>query len=212
MSQEDKHLETLADIRNLMRESSQFLSLSGLSGIFAGVFALIGAFLGKQYYDEYFAVLRSGNYTIQTLQLYVGKMMLICIAVAGASFSTALYFTYSKAKKNNRSLFDHTSIKLLKSMLVPLVVGGIFCLAMLYKMDMSALFIAPAMLLFYGIALVNSSKYTLHNIEVLGYAEIALGLIGCFKLGIALPLWTLGFGVFHIIYGVVMWYKYDRHD
>jgi hypothetical protein len=212
MSQEDQHLETLADIRNLMRESSQFLSLSGLSGICAGVFALIGAFFGRQYYNEYFALVRSGDYTMDTLYMYIGKMFLICVAVAGASICTALYFTFSKAKKNNRSLFDHTSIRLLKSMLVPLGAGGILCLAMLYRMDMSALFIAPAMLLFYGIALVSSSKYTLHNIELLGYAEIALGLIGCFKLGIAFPLWTIGFGVFHIIYGVIMWYKYDRHD
>ena len=41
----NEHLENLKEIRTLMERSSKFLSLSGLSGISAGIIALVGAFM-----------------------------------------------------------------------------------------------------------------------------------------------------------------------
>ena len=57
--------EDLQAIREIMERSSKFLSLSGLSGIFAGVCALIGAAIawfiilnpGHVTYDEYMSEL-----------------------------------------------------------------------------------------------------------------------------------------------------------
>ena len=43
MDKRNEHLETLSEIRSLMERSSRFISLSGLSGVAAGVFALMGA-------------------------------------------------------------------------------------------------------------------------------------------------------------------------
>ena len=70
---------------------------------------------------------------------------------------------------------------------------------------------SPIMLLFYGMALVCCSKYTMPDLKYLGYIEIALGIAASFLLGYELIFWALGFGVFHIIYGVIMWFKYDRN-
>jgi len=41
------YLKDISDIKNLMNRSSRFISLSGLSGILAGVYALIGAYLAN---------------------------------------------------------------------------------------------------------------------------------------------------------------------
>jgi hypothetical protein len=93
-------------------------------------------------------------------------------------------------------------------MTIPLVAGGIFVLGML-RYDEWA-FVAPACLVFYGLALVNAGKYTLADIRYLGYCEIALGLVNMFVIGSGLYFWAMGFGVLHIIYGIIMWNKYDR--
>src|SRR5881398_1011059 len=47
MDQHLQHLDTLKDIKRMMERSSRFISLSGLSGIAAGVCALVGAWLAN---------------------------------------------------------------------------------------------------------------------------------------------------------------------
>ncbi len=44
-------LETLKDIKQMMERSSRFISLSGLSGIAAGICALVGAWLAYTVID-----------------------------------------------------------------------------------------------------------------------------------------------------------------
>lgn len=210
MENEKQQLEALQDIRRMMQESSKFLSLSGLSGIFAGVYALIGAWLGHSAivsFNEGYP--RNENFEAEYKAQLI-YLLAICLGVLGLSILTAFLFSFNKAKKNNQKLFDHTSKKLLWNMMVPLLAGGVFCFALLYHGHNFLLLIAPAMLIFYGLALVNSSKFTLHDIKYLGYLEITLGIISCFSLKYGLIFWALGFGVLHIIYGAIMWFKYDR--
>ena len=71
-------------------------------------------------------------------------------------------------------------------------------------------FVAPACLVFYGLALVNASKYTLTDIRYLGYCEIIVGLLNMQWIGQGLYFWAFGFGVLHIVYGILMWWKYER--
>ena len=92
--------------------------------------------------------------------------------------------------------------------MIPLITGGLFCLALLYH-GLAGL-VAPATLVFYGLALVNASKYTLHDIRNVGYCEIVLGLASLFFLGYGLEVWVIGFGILHIIYGSLMYWKYER--
>ncbi len=209
-AENNQHLEAIQDIRNMMKKSSRFLSLSGLSGVFAGVYALIGAFVAFQYlkfiykktmYDVKF-MFRSNN-----TEIYL-NFILIALGVLFLSIITAYYFSNKKAKQNGQSLFDHTAIRVLINLCIPLVTGGIFCIALLYHG--SIVYIAPAMLLFYGVALINASKYTYDDIRYLGLCQITLGLINSFNLGNGLWYWSIGFGVLHIVYGGTMWYKYER--
>jgi len=212
MKNENDHLEALQDIRKMMKDSSKFLSLSGLSGVFAGIYALIGAYLGhmvlKQFENDY---MRESSTYQSTYNVLVSQILLICLAVLFFSIITAFYFTSSKAKKNQQKLFDHTSKKLLWNLLFPLSSGGVFCLALVYHGHGLVMLVSPVMLLFYGLALVSCARFTMHDIAYLGYFQVLLGLIAAFFPGHGLLFWTLGFGVLHIIYGSIMWYKYDRH-
>jgi hypothetical protein len=206
-NQQQDTLQEVKDIRRLMERSSRFISLSGLSGVAAGVFALIGAGIGryiifKDYYHD-----RNFFDTNDFIKLKV-PLIGLAAAVFAAAFLSAFYFTWRKSNNQGRSLWDHTSRRLFWNMVIPLVAGGLFILGMLQHDNWR--FVAPACLIFYGLALVNASKYTLTDIRYLGYCEIIVGLINMQWIGYGLYFWAFGFGVLHIVYGVVMWWKYER--
>jgi hypothetical protein len=210
MENNKQQLEALQDIRQMMKQSSRFLSLSGLSGVLAGAYALIGAYFGHRVILDY--VMDSWQMELDH-QAYLAtliKCILICIMVLVASIVTALILSKRKANKTGQKLFDHTAMRLLINMTIPLATGGIFCIALIVKGFVTLGFVSPAMLIFYGLALVNSSKYTLYDIRYLGCLEILLGIIASFYTGHGVLFWALGFGVLHIVYSAVMWFKYDR--
>lgn len=209
-----QHLEALQDIRSMMKKSTRFLSLSGLSGVFAGIFALIGAAIANYHIQNIVDELANPSrfdYSIESVRQFNLDFYFFFFLDAGSvlllSVFTAYYFSNRKAKKEGHSLFDHTAFRVLSNLMIPLIAGGIFCVALLFHG--SVVYIAPVMLLFYGLALINASKYTYDDIRYLGLCEAGLGLISAFDLHNGLLYWTLGFGVLHIIYGSMMWYKYE---
>jgi hypothetical protein len=213
-TENSQHLEAIQDIRNMMKKSTRFLSLSGLSGVFAGIYALAGAYIAYIMLGEFAAsfrddVSRDAGMSVKErlFGLYV-DYVLLAAAILVASIVTAYVFSNRKAKREGHKLFDHTAIRVLINLCIPLFAGGLFCVALLYHG--AIVFIAPCMLLFYGMALINASKYTYDDIRYFGICEIILGLINAFNLGNGLLYWSLGFGVLHIIYGAVMWFKYER--
>ncbi len=212
MENNEQHLAALTEIREMMKKSNKFLSLSGFSGVFAGIYALIGAYLAKELLSNYSLAVMSGQSNEGDYEHMIFLGTAICAAVLGLSLITALFFSSRKAKKTGQKFFDHTAIRLMINMLIPLLAGGLFCIAMLFHGGSMILLITPAMLIFYGLALVNGSQYTLHDIRYLGFLQIALGIFAGFYLGYGLLFWALGFGVLHIVYGAFMWFKYDRKN
>ncbi|HKC67503.1 MAG TPA: hypothetical protein VKG26_04685 [Bacteroidia bacterium] len=212
MNQQNEQLETIQEMRSLMERSSRFISLSGLSGVFAGIFALAGAAAAYYYLkleissaDYYRAAYTStGETNVSFYTFFFGNA--VCVLVA--SLIAGSFFTIRKAKQKGQPIWDNTSKRLLINLFIPLAAGGIFCLVLLYHGLIGL--IAPATLLFYGLALLNASKYTLHDIRYLGICQIVLGLIASFYIGYGLLFWAIGFGLLHILYGTVMYYKYER--
>ncbi|MCV9931632.1 hypothetical protein OIU80_05005 [Flavobacterium sp. LS1R47] len=199
---EDKYLQDITEIKNMMNKSSQFISLSGLSGIMAGIYALIGAHIANgliESHAAYYVTLES-----KTFKLIVLTAFLVLLF----SIVTAAILTASKAKKQGEKIWNSTSKRVLVNFLIPLVTGGIFGLLLLRNGYYGL--IAPVTLLFYGLACVNASKYTLRDVRYLGITIIILGLIATEFSGYALEFWALGFGVCHILYGSIMYFKYDR--
>lgn len=205
-----KHLEAINDIRSMMQKSSRFLSLSGLSGIFAGIYALGGYFTALWYIKNTLLNPDTNRYLINETNYFrvYGTFVLIACAVLFLSLLTAFYFSSKKAKKNHAKLFDHTAKRLVWQMVVPLFTGGLLSIALLINGYLA--FIAPVMLCFYGVALYAASKLTYDDVKYLGIAQIVLGLISSFDLGNGLLYWAAGFGFLHIIYGSIMWWKYER--
>ena len=204
---EDKYLQDISDIKNMMNKSAQFISLSGLAGVMAGIYALIGAYIGheliqnhKSYDTNYFITLESTTFKL---------IALTALIVLILSVGTAFILTISKAKREKETVWNNASKRLLINFLIPLITGGIFCLLLLRNGSYGL--IAPVTLIFYGLACVNASKYTLRDVRYLGITIIILGLLTTEFSGYALEFWALGFGLCHIIYGSVMYFKYDRN-
>lgn len=201
--------QTLQDIRQMMERSSRFISLSGLSGIAAGTFALAGAWLAGRILHNYYGSYNSrGFFTGDDFSQLKIKLIGLAVAVFVAAFASSFYFTWRRARRQNVSLWGPVSKRLFWNMSVPLLAGAGFILAMLRYDDWS--YVSSACLIFYGLALINASKYTLTDIRYLGYCEIVLGLVNMFYIGSGLYFWAAGFGLLHIIYGAVMWWKYER--
>lgn len=200
-----KYLQDLSEIKKMMNRSSRFISLSGLAGVFAGAYAIIGAVIAK--------MLLSGKDLALANDLspeLIKNLVLIALAVLVLAIGTAVMLTTRKAKKNDQKIWDSTSKRMLINFFAPLVAGGIFCLVLL-QYELIGL-IAPCMLIFYGLALIHASKYTFGDLRSLGYANMILGLIATQFIDYGIYFWAVGFGVFHIIYGIWMYNKYDRKE
>ncbi|MCC5917012.1 MAG: hypothetical protein JJU02_06760 [Cryomorphaceae bacterium] len=196
----------LAQIKALMERSTRFISLSGLSGVFAGLYALIGASLA--YYWVYYPNSPFGYRQVYINNTVVLQKLLITAAVIFIlSIATGLYFTWRKNRRTRGKLWNYASKRFLAGLALPLATGGVFIFALVLRDNL--LMVASTSLIFYGLALVNAAQYTLGDIKYLGICEIVLGLVSAFIPGYGLIFWALGFGVLHIVYGVVMYLKYD---
>jgi hypothetical protein len=213
MTETNAHLETLKDIRQMMEKSSRFISLSGLSGIAAGCCALAGAWFARKEIARLPLNQRYTDAGINGMPEFTDTIRLHLLYIAAATLTAAVIlaflFTYIRSRKNNQPIWDGTSKRMAWNFCFPLAVGGIFLL-MLVDKGMYG-FVAPGCLIFYGLAVINGGKYTLSEIQYLGYAEALLGIVNLFFMGKGLIFWTIGFGALHIFYGTIMWLKYERN-
>jgi hypothetical protein len=211
-------LDELNRIRALMDRSTRFLSLSGLSGVIAGVAALIGAFVAR---GPLAAVTGAGDVRYQgggsTVEgalderawwshmafLMADAAVVLLVALAGA-----LWFTWRRSERTGQSLWDASARRMAINLFLPLVAGGFFSLALV--LNGSVAMVPAATLVFYGLALLNAGKYTLDEVRWLGVSEAALGVVAAFWPAAGLLFWALGFGVLHIFYGALMYLRHER--
>jgi hypothetical protein len=212
MDQQQEQLDSIKAIRSMMEQSSRFLSLSGLSGVIVGLMAIVGvyiayAFLGMRI-DEpgYFNKILNadGNLNIEVYTFLITELLVLLII----ALVTAIFFSMRKASVKGVRIWDATAKRLVINMVVPLLSGALFCVILLYHGYINL--IIPSTILFYGLAIYNASKYTLHDIRSLGIIEILLGLAAAYFVDYALLFWGFGFGVLHIVYGLYIYFKYEK--
>ncbi|MCB0497394.1 MAG: hypothetical protein KDC79_14730 [Cyclobacteriaceae bacterium] len=201
---QEKYKDDLKDIKDMMSRSSRFISLSGLSGVSAGIVALIGAYAANKV--VYSKQIVDGYRNILLTHEMVYELIGIALVTLVVALTLGIFFTTRKAKKNKQKLWDTQTQRLLINLLIPLVAGGLLCLILLFKGFIGL--VAPLTLIFFGLALVNASKYTLTEIRSLGIAEIFLGLLATQFIGQGLLFWAIGFGVLNIAYGIIMQMRY----
>ena len=212
MNEYKDRLKDISEIRSMMEESSRFLSLSGLSGVGAGIVALIGAFFtfhylsGSGIYRKLFGMTRGEPFLTTSEQLV--ELVLIALIILVSAIGVASFFTMRNARKQGKKIWTRSSYRMMLNLFIPLIAGGIFCIQLAWY-GFGGL-VAPATLVFYGLALLNAGKYTYPEVRYLGIMEVILGLIAATFLGFGILFWSIGFGVLHIVYGTVMYLKYER--
>ncbi len=200
MSKENKYLEDIQQIRSMMERSSKFLSLSGLSGVIAGIYALIAVYIVRNTYNFTPVTFAESSVNILSI-IYIGVLILLLSVI------TAILFSYRKAKKIKESIWNHVSKRMALNMIIPLSVGGLFMLICTIHQYHGLLI--PLSLVFYGLALVNASIFTYADVRFLGIFQLVLGLLSGYFIEYSLLFWALGFGILHIVYGIYIYYKYD---
>lgn len=222
MTEQEEQLNALTEMRDLMNKSSRFISMSGLSGVAAGVVGLIGVSLVYWLLGDFFLhlpfqvnvivnAIRSNEYSVdQHLPTFglIRDIVFIASLTLGGALVSAWYFTQRKAKKLKLPMWDDTAKRMIINLMIPLVTGGGFALVLLAH---GIIGLVPAITLaFYGTALINASKYTLNDIRYLGMIQIVLSFLAAIFYEYSLVIWTIGFGLMHIIYGIVLYVKYEQ--
>lgn len=210
--QENEQLEAILQMRDMMERSSKFLSLSGLAGIIVGCLAMVGVafaywILSMPLHEiNYLQFIESNNENFLSKQIQ--WLMLDAILVLFLALITGSFLAIRNAKRKGLSIWDATTKRLIYNMFIPLFVGMFLIIAFMLKGQIQ--FVLPIMLIFYGLALFNASKYAIDEINFLGVLEIGLGIIAIFWVELGLLIWLLGFGILHIIYGSVIYFKYEK--
>ena len=204
-----EQLDAIKDMRNMMERSSRFLSFSGLAGVIIGITALAGvaafciAFNSSPVESKYYhAIINAEGIINKNALNFLMKDALIVFFI---SVGVETWMAIRKSKQLQVQIWDTMSKRMLINILIPFVTGALFCLILLMKNQITLL--APVSLMFYGLALVNVSKYTVDEIRSLGIIEIILGLVSAMWVDLGLLNWAIGFGLLHILYGLFMYSK-----
>ena len=210
---EQDHLNTLSEIKQLMERSSRFLSLSGLSSILIGIYALAGVGAAYWYLDSqsmdagrYFTQFSASSFEqFKTLiPFFIGDALLVLIL----SIITTYLFTQRLSMKQGVKHWDPAAKRLLLNLCIPLVTGGLYSWLLIQHQRIDL--ILSSMLIFYGMALLNASHHTRTEIRHLGILEVLLGLLAALYSDYGLLFWAIGFGGLHIVYGFLFYFKYER--
>ncbi|MFN5642719.1 MAG: hypothetical protein ACK45S_10020 [Sphingobacteriales bacterium] len=188
----------LASIRSLMERSTKFLSLSGLAGVLAGIYALIGGYLT-------YCFLGDGYQEISNAKIQ--QMVFIALVVLFLAVTTGFILTKRQAKKNNETIWNPVSKKMIVNMLIPLATGGLFILILLLQGYFTL--IVPSCLIFYGLSLIAAGEYSFSAVKWMGGLDILLGILAAAFPLYGLFFWMAGFGGLHIVYGLRIYLNHN---
>ncbi|MEY2705148.1 MAG: hypothetical protein RL407_1210 [Bacteroidota bacterium] len=199
--------EELAEIKSMMEKSTRFLSLSGLAGVLAGLYALVAS--GLAWFWIYFpSSTWASDMAPLSFKELLNRMLLLGLGTLVTAVSSAYLLSRRKSASQTQVFWSPASKRFLLALFLPVALGGLFCFALIHERAFEL--IPAAMLIFYGLGLVQASSYTLGEIKNLGFTLLFMGILAAFFPSIGLHCWTLGFGVFHLIYGALMYYRHER--
>jgi len=198
--------QELAEIKSMMERSTRFLSLSGLAGILAGVYALLAA--GLAYFWIYYPGAPFGDQITGIKEQTLNKLVIMALLVLCLAVGTAWFLSRRKSEQKAQQFWTPAGRRFVLALFIPVVAGAAFCLALTVQGQLAL--VAPATLIFYGLGLLNASHFTMSDIRYLGFGQLIPGLFAAFFPHYGLLLWAFGFGFLHIIYGTLMYLKYDR--
>lgn len=181
-------MDNLEFIRETMERSTAFTAVPGYGGIFMGVTAIAAAY-------------------IAFTQPTIWQWMTVWLVEGALGFLIGLFAMWQKSKMAGTSLASTPAKKMILSFLPPMVCGVIITLG-LWRLEHFEVLV-PVWLLLYGAAVVTGGSYSVRAVPVMGWCFIALGGIAFLLPTRAADLMmALGFGLLHIIFGIVIARRY----
>ena len=194
MSDKD-YLKDISNIKNLMEKSSSYLALSGLSSVYTGVYCIIGA----TYF--YYYKIETNNYSPTTA-------ITVFVIATALSLLTTIFFTQKRAKKIKEKAWSKTTLQLISTFSITFIIGSIFMLVLAFQEKYIE--IIPLVPLVYGLSLIHASKHTKNILKPLGIIQIVIAFLCLLFIELSFWFYVIGFGVAHLINGLIIHYKYDK--
>lgn len=179
--------QALNEIRELMNRSSRSY-MSGWAPLLCGLAALAGGVTAGK--------LISGGASVCIVNAVAGVTLLIGILIP-----QVLFVSWAR-KKGIPMAFNTVNRRLTGAIFIPVIAGGILSIALetagLYE------WIPAAMLLFYGLGVINLGHYSEKTLSWPGILFLVAGALACFLREYPLVLWMAGFSGVHIVYGIYL--------
>jgi len=206
MEKHEEQLAAIQEMRKMMDQATRFKSISGISGMLAGILAIVCVAI-VSYLSNTNPVQAGALETI--LDSANDGMVLIAFGILFMlAVGIGIMLALRNARARGMSAWENAAKRLMFHLAIPVVVGGVFSI-LLYRIGYPLL-VAPVTLLFYGMGLLQGSKFTLDAVRTVGLIQLALGLLATAFLTYGLLIWTLGFGLVHILFGFIIYVKYER--
>jgi hypothetical protein len=200
----DKAARELKVIRQLMERPVRYSTMSGLSGILAGLAALGGL---------------AADWAISSAWQDTPRMamkinVLVWAGVLAVAFAGAVICTRLRERRQNMPFWSGVKKRILLTILPPFVAGVGLTLIIAYRWHTgwgpNEWGLIPAIwMLFYGLALWQVGLLSPVEVRLMGAAFLACGLAAALWFQ-PYPYWSLGvtFGGFHIVYGLAVWVRH----
>lgn len=196
---EQEAKQTLHDIREMMSKSSRFMSLSGFSGIVIGIIAILASSFFCYFYQ--IDPVHSGRILASMTDKELIQIYAMALVLLISSMSIAFFMAKQRSKIMKSIFWSAASKHLFAHLIVPLAAGFAVCSILFFRQNDLVL---PLSLLIYGLALFSSSQFTVPSIRNFGLVEMMLSVVCLLFPDYSVVVWTLGFGLLHVIYGAFM--------
>lgn len=198
--------ESLNHIREMMSKSGKFRSLSGYAVICAGILTIVFSVAFCTLYD-----INPYNLNYDNLRLlpeeHYSTALLFAMLLLGMSVVAGLIFTKISANKRSEKLSGPGGRNFIYNITIPMGFALIFCFLLFGTHPDLVL---PVSLILYGLTLFNAGKFTHGALRYLGISQMFLSLICLGLMQYHILIWTFGFGIVHIAFGLYMIIKPER--
>jgi len=187
-------------IKGIVESSNRYTNVSGLAGILSGVLALTGCIISYYLLDSF-------NLTAPLIQSKLLLLGILWLIIFTGAVVLQVVFTVYKAHKIGVQPWTKLSHQIVFALLPGLLAGAILTLY-LVKYN-QPVFIPGVWILLYGVGIAASGIFSIIAVRLLGWAFILTSTLPLFVYPeCGLIFMALTFGVYHIIYGLVVAIKY----
>lgn len=184
----ERAIDNLQFIRETMERSAVFTSVPGYGGALMGATAMGAAIIAYN-------------------QSRVENWLIVWLVEAVLAFAIGLFALWQKAKNSNVSLASVPARKF-ASAFAPPIIAGIILTALFYYRGFYP-FLPCVWLTLYGTAVVTGGAFSVRIVPIVGWIFVAFGAVAAF----APSSWgnllmALGFGVLHIVFGLIVARRY----